>query len=97
MGEEIICEDLELVMAWCNRPLNKIILWGFSLGTYPVIVNAAKYNVKGVILQCPIASVSCLFFKELNTDVKFIEDYFANIDYIDKIKGRIFIMHSTAD
>lgn len=49
-----------------------------------------------MILQCPIASVSC-FFKnadELFTDIKFKEDYFANIDYISKIKGKMFIMHS---
>lgn len=61
VGEEVICKDMELVLAWVNRPLDKIILWGFSLGTYPVLHCASRYPVKAIILQCPIASVSCFF------------------------------------
>jgi hypothetical protein len=57
---------MEIVLAWINKPLNQIILWGFSLGSYPVLSAAAKYPVKGVILQCPIASVACFFKEELN-------------------------------
>ena len=36
----------------------------FSLGTYPVTVNAAKYKIKAAILQCPIGSLSCMFYDE---------------------------------
>ena len=64
VGEDVICKDLELVLAWLNRPTDQIILWGFSLGTYPVTVNAAKYKIKAVILQCPIGSLSCMFYDE---------------------------------
>lgn len=53
--------------------------------------------MKGVVLQCPIASVSCLFHKELHPGLKFEEDHFSNLDMIGKIKGRLFITHSTGD
>ena len=39
-------------------PLSSIILWGFSLGSFPTITNASKYSVGGVILQSPLASIS---------------------------------------
>jgi pimeloyl-ACP methyl ester carboxylesterase len=97
VGEEIICRDLELVLAWLKKPLDQVILWGFSLGTYPVIFNASKYKVKATILQCPIGSLSCMFYDEYERDIKFKEDHFANIDYISKVAGRILLMHSVAD
>ena len=62
VGEEVICEDTEYVLAWTGHPLSNIIIWGFSLGTFPVVVNAAKYNVAAIILQCPIGSLSCMFY-----------------------------------
>jgi pimeloyl-ACP methyl ester carboxylesterase len=62
VGEEIICKDLEIVLAWSKRSLENIILWGFSLGTYPVIYNAARHKVKAIILQCPIGSLACMFY-----------------------------------
>lgn len=54
---------MEIVLAWLSEKikLQEIVLWGFSLGTFPVVVTASKYKVGGVILQCPIASVNCLF------------------------------------
>jgi pimeloyl-ACP methyl ester carboxylesterase len=62
IGEETIVRDLEIVVAWVNRPLSKIILWGFSLGTFPTVCNAAMYSqLAGMVLQCPIASVNCIF------------------------------------
>ncbi len=56
---------MEIVLAWLTErvKISDVILWGFSLGTYPVVYNAAKYPVSAVILQCPIASISCLFHK----------------------------------
>lgn len=62
--------------------MHEIILWGFSLGTFPVIYNAAKYPVKGVVLQAPIASICSIFEKELSKNTNFREDYLANMRYI---------------
>lgn len=97
MGEEVICGDLELVLAWADRPLSSIILWGFSLGSFPVVFNAARYNVKAVVLQCPIGSLSCMFYDEYAVNVKFKEDHFANIDHIAQVKAKVLMLHSTGD
>jgi abhydrolase domain-containing protein 17 len=64
VGEEVICGDVELVLAWLRRPLEEVILWGFSLGTYPVIMCGSRLRVKASVLQCPIGSLSCMFYDE---------------------------------
>ena len=86
-----------MVLAWLNLPLEYIILWGFSLGTFPVVSNAAKYGVGGCILQCPIGSLACMFYNDYAINIKFKEDHFANIDLITNIEARILMMHSTGD
>lgn len=97
VGEEIICGDLEVVMAWLKQPVERMVLWGFSLGTYPIVMAAAKFRVAGCVLQCPIGSLSCMFYDEYAVNVKFKDDHFANIDHISQINSRIMIMHSLAD
>lgn len=57
---ESICEDLETIIAWLDRPLKEIILIGFSLGCYPTAKMASKYKVKGVILVAPLMSIVSL-------------------------------------
>lgn len=64
-------KDLELVISWVKTPLHKIVLWGFSLGSYPTVCNASKFKVGGMVLHCPIASVNCMFEQNLNTKTKF--------------------------
>ena len=48
-------------------------------------------------MQCPIASVACIFQKELNPNVDFEDDYFSNLKLISKVKSKIFITHSSGD
>ena len=55
-----ICDDLEAVIAWLDRPLSEIILVGFSLGCYPTAKIASKYKVKGVVLISPMMSLTSL-------------------------------------
>lgn len=40
-----------------------IVLWGFSLGTFPTLYCAAKYPVLATILQSPLASICNIFEK----------------------------------
>lgn len=78
--------------------MENIILWGFSLGTYPVVYLSSKYEPRAVILQSPLASLA-LFLKsgEIHP-MTFIEnDYLVNLNYIDKIKSEILIIHSRDD
>ena len=50
---------------WLHIPKNQIILWGFSLGSYPTVSVAAQDQFGGVILQSPIASAACFFDHEV--------------------------------
>lgn len=86
-------------MAWVTstKDMKDVILWGFSLGTFPVISTATKYPVKGILLQCPIASIACIFHKELHPEIDFQDDHFSNLKLITKVKSRIFLTHSSGD
>lgn len=55
-----ICDDLEMILAWLDRPLKEVILIGFSLGCYPTAKIASKYRVKAVILISPMMSLISL-------------------------------------
>lgn len=72
-----ICRDLELVIKYLNLPNDQIILWGFSLGTYPTTVIAKKYKVKGVVLLSPLASIYSLFTDNLTSYSTFKNDCFS--------------------
>ena len=39
-------------------------------------------DVGEVVLQCPIGSLSCMFYESYETKVRFKDDHFANIDHI---------------
>ena len=58
ISDKSIRGDLEVVLGWVtkNTKLSEIILWGFSLGTYPVCCCASKYEISAIILQSPFAS-----------------------------------------
>lgn len=72
IGEETIVRDLEIIIGWLERPIGNVILWGFSLGSYPTVCCAAKYqNIGGMVLESPIASVNCLFEKNLHSGIRF--------------------------
>jgi len=38
-----------------------------------------------------------MFYEEYDTNIKFNDDHFANIDYITDVKSRILMIHSIAD
>ena len=63
ISEKSIRGDLEVVLGWVtkNKKLSEIILWGFSLGTYPVCCCASKYEIPAIILQSPFASLARMF------------------------------------
>jgi pimeloyl-ACP methyl ester carboxylesterase len=62
--EESLCEDLRMVIRYLGLPESHIILWGFSLGSFPTISVGAGGNFVGIILQSPIASAACYFDEE---------------------------------
>jgi fermentation-respiration switch protein FrsA (DUF1100 family) len=95
--ESTICEDLELLISSIRVPDDEIILWGFSLGTFPTVKVASKRNFKGVILQSPLASVYSLFTEELTPYSSFSNDCFNLVDHISDINSFLVIIHSKQD
>ena len=82
-----ICEDLENVLAWLNRPLDEIIVIGFSLGCYPTAKVASKYKVKGVVLVAPMMSLVSLMADEnkLGINSFFKDDELNTFEVIENI------------
>jgi abhydrolase domain-containing protein 17 len=73
-----ICNDLEAVLAWLDRPLSEIILVGFSLGCYPTAKVASKHKVKGVVLLSPMMSLISLMADERKLGVN---SFFKNDEF----------------
>ena len=94
-----LCDDLETVIAWHRKPLQEIILMGFSLGCYPTAKVASTYKVKGVILVSPMLSLISFLSDEntLGINTFFKQDEFSTIEVIQNIESHLLIMHSRDD
>ncbi|KAK4472772.1 hypothetical protein MN116_002705 [Schistosoma mekongi] len=78
-----------------NVPLNRIVLYGQSIGTAPTVELATKYKVAGVVLHSPFMSglrVVCP-----GTTRRFCFDPFTNIDKVSRILSPTLIIHGTDD
>lgn len=71
-----ICEDLEILLAWINKPLEEIVLIGFSLGCYPTAKTAAKHKIKAIVLLSPMTSLISIFEEKLTPFTFFKDDQF---------------------
>ena len=82
-----ICEDLEAVLAWLDRPLDEIILVGFGLGCYPSAKIASMYKVKGIIMISPMLSLTSLLLPNQDVSYKgsFAGDQLNIIDLVEEI------------
>lgn len=90
--------DIEAVYNYARTVLDiswdKIILWGRSIGTGPTVHLAACVRVRGIILQCPMASVYRIMFKLRFT---LMGDRMCNIDKIRKVQAPCYIVHGALD
>ncbi|KAL9646500.1 hypothetical protein ABK040_006559 [Willaertia magna] len=71
-----------------------IVIFGTSVGSGPSCHLASKYPVKGLILECPFASIcrivtSSIFLRPV--------DMFLNINKIGNVKAPVIIFHGTID
>lgn len=75
------------MMAWATRTclISEIVLWGFSLGSFPATYCASRYPVKGLIIQSPLTSVSGLFEENLRWNSEFENDSLSNLEIIDQV------------
>ena len=96
-------EDLETVLSfsfnYLKFELEKTFLWGYSLGSGPTIDISSRFqSLGGVILQSPLASVMCWIDSSKNWDFEYKqEDIFCNLNKIENVKAKIFLIHGRDD
>ncbi|ETB59919.1 hypothetical protein YYC_03275 [Plasmodium yoelii 17X] len=97
-NEEHIYNDVEAVYDYMitslSIPSEKIIAYGRSLGSTASVHIATKKNIKGLILQCPIASIHRVMFRLKHT---LPYDLFCNIDKIHNVNCPILFIHGMKD
>ncbi|CAL8104969.1 unnamed protein product [Calicophoron daubneyi] len=76
-------------------PLDRIVLYGQSIGTAPTIELATKYKVAGVVLHS--AFMSGLRVVCPGTTRRFCFDPFTNIDKVSRIVSPTLVIHGTDD
>ncbi|CAK84270.1 unnamed protein product (macronuclear) [Paramecium tetraurelia] len=90
-----ISRDLSNVVALAQHQYDHIFLWGFSIGSYPTVDVATQFQLSGIILQAPLASLGRIidnrnsFYSE--------HDKFSNQAIINKITAPVLIFHGTKD
>ena len=98
-SEQFVYSDVEAAMWFltecCKIPLQKIVLYGRSLGSGPSCYIAEKYpEIGGLILQTPLTSVYRVILEFRFT---LPGDMFPNIDRIKRIRCPLLIIHGTRD
>jgi len=88
---------LQFVTQGLQLPLDRIKLFGRSIGTGPTLALAAKFKVAGVILVTPFLSIRAIFRERIGVLAFMIEEWFANDENVKKIKSPTMIVHGRKD
>ena len=98
-NQDKIYSDSIIVYNWVKKKFNisdkQIFIYGRSLGTSPAIYLSSKVEQNGLIIVSPFKSI-----KSLECDkwyIKFLEDIFNSIDYINNVKCPILFIHGEKD
>jgi hypothetical protein len=78
-------------------PLDRIKLFGRSIGTGPTLALASKFKVAGVVLVTPFLSVRALFREKVGLLSMIVEEWFPNEDAIKEVKSPTMIIHGRKD
>ena len=103
--EEDLLKDarasLNYLMSVKKQPLDKIIIHGESLGTYPSIRIGTEFKVMAVLLEAPFTSfvdLAAVHYSAIPGAEFLLKDFkFSNKDYIKDLKVPLFVMHGTQD
>lgn len=100
-SEKQFNQDIQTVYSDFKKeyPENKIVIFGYSLGTGPAAALAANNKPKMLILKAPYYSMVNLTQKAFSyLPVALLQKYrFATYEYLKKIKSPIVIIHGDAD
>lgn len=80
-----------------NLPLNRVKLFGRSIGTGLALQLAAKHEVAGLILVTPFRSVRLLFQDKIGPLAMLVEEWFSNDEAILKVTSPTMIIHGRRD
>jgi uncharacterized protein len=95
--------DARAAFEWLSSekkvPLEKLVVYGESLGTHPAIRLASEYPLAAVILEASFTSFVDLGKKHYPiVPSALVQDFaFPNEDYIEKLKTPLFILHGLED
>ncbi|MGZ4034031.1 MAG: alpha/beta hydrolase [Bacteroidia bacterium] len=99
-SEEQLYSDVQEAYNFLTKlyPENKITIIGYSIGTGPAAMLAAKNNPRRLILQAPYYSLTDLIqYMSPTIDTTTIPFKLNTYKFIPKIKVPIFIFHGDAD
>jgi fermentation-respiration switch protein FrsA (DUF1100 family) len=91
------CRDIEAAYAYLTEelkvPPERIILYGYSVGTGPSVYLAARRPVAGLILESPFVST----FRVMTKIPLFPVDKLRNLHEIKRVHCPILVLHGTRD
>ena len=76
-----------------NLPADRILIFGYSLGSGPAVELALHRPAAGLILQGPYVST----YRVMTRIPIFLGDKFVNISKVPRLKLPVFVIHGTAD
>ena len=98
----LIMQDVNYIINKINVPLDKIVLYGRSLGFYPLIEGIKKFpNVSGIILDScnayPEEFIARHFSSLSPEKKKEISDFFNIRTVLESFQGKALVLHSQKD
>mmetsp|Transcript_49566 Transcript_49566/g.139534 ORF Transcript_49566/g.139534 Transcript_49566/m.139534 type:complete len:403 (-) Transcript_49566:110-1318(-) len=88
---------LRFVVDELRWPVDGIKLFGRSLGTGPCVALAAEHRVAGMVLVSPFTSIRSLFREQVGRLADAIDDRFASIDVVGRVRSPSLIIHGQQD
>ena len=96
-SQQTINQDLPVLLKHLRLHDSEVILWGFSLGSYPTVKYASGRQLKGVFLQSPLASLYSLLEDQVSSQESYQNDSLSLIDHIGEVSSFLVIIHSHDD
>eukprot|EP00434_Breviolum_minutum_P036394 symbB.v1.2.032242.t3/scaffold3784.1/size51792/3 len=79
-------------------PLDRILVFGRSLGTGPAVTLASRFHLAGLILVTPFMSVKEVLRSRLGSLADMLtDDFFDNISAIEDVKSPTLVLHGRLD
>lgn len=98
---ESIMENAHAAIQFATRglkfSLDRIKLFGRSIGTGPTLQLAAKLKVAGVVLVAPFTSIRALFREMIGPLALLMDEWFCNDENIKQLKSPVIIIHGKRD